>query len=172
VRWKTREVTGFLSPIYSLSSIGSHLSSPSYQDLTFMSFSPLIDHLVESFRCLPGVGPKSAQRMALHILERNREGGLKLSAALQSAVEEVRNCQQCRTLCETEVCRLCGNPQRDRQQICIVETPTDVLAVEQSGTYSGLYFVLMGHLSPIDGIGPAELGIDLLVRRVRDPLHC
>ena len=133
-----------------------------------MSFSPLIDQLVESLRCLPGVGPKSAQRMALHLLERNREGGVKLAHALQTAVAEVSNCQSCRTLCETELCRICANPQRDRQQVCIVETPADVLAVEQSGTYRGLYFVLMGHLSPIDGIGPGELGIDLLVQRVRN----
>ena len=132
-----------------------------------MLFSPLIEQLVEALRCLPGVGPKSAQRMAFHLLERDRQGGLNLSEALRSAMEGVGNCTQCRTLCELELCHVCANPKRDRSQLCIVETPADVLAIELTASYSGTYFVLMGHLSPIDGIGPDEIGIDQLLERVK-----
>lgn len=130
-------------------------------------FSPLIDQLIDSLRCLPGVGPKSAQRMALHLLERDREGADKLSTVLHQAVEGVGRCRDCRTLCETEVCTLCGNPRRNASQLCVVETPADVLALEQSGIYQGRYFVLLGHLSPIDGIGPEDIGIDHLVSRLQ-----
>jgi recombination protein RecR len=129
-------------------------------------FSPLIDQLVRSLRCLPGVGPKSAQRMALHLLERNREGAFTLARALEQAAEHVQRCSQCRTLTEQPVCELCNNPRRDVSQLCVVETPADVAAIEQSGSYSGKYFVLLGHLSPIDGIGPAEIGMDLLLERL------
>ena len=131
-----------------------------------MSFSPLIDQLIEALRCLPGVGPKSAQRMAFHLLERDREGGIGLSQHLQAAMEGVGRCSSCRTLTESEHCSICADAKRDRGTVCVVETPADVFAFEQSGSYRGLYFVLMGHLSPIDGIGPAEIGISDLVERL------
>ena len=130
-------------------------------------FSPLIDQLVEALRVLPGVGPKSAQRMAFQILERNRDGGQHLAHALEQAIAKVGHCQHCHTLTELEVCSICADLRRDHQTICVVESPADVMALEQAGSYRGLYFVLMGHLSPIDGIGPAEIGIDHLLVRVR-----
>ncbi|MBK51519.1 MAG: recombination protein RecR [Gammaproteobacteria bacterium] len=133
-----------------------------------MNISPLLDQLIEAFRCLPGVGPKSAQRMALHLLEREREGGKKLSEALLAAVENVGNCQSCRTFTEESLCRICANSARKKQQYCVVESPADVFAIEQSGSYQGIYFVLMGHLSPIDGIGPEQLAIPKLVQQVKD----
>ncbi|MFT3931582.1 MAG: recombination mediator RecR [Spongiibacteraceae bacterium] len=133
-----------------------------------MKFSPLIDQLVQALRCLPGVGPKSAQRMAFHLLERNREGGLQLSQMLQSALSQVGHCQQCHTLTELDICGICQDPRRDHTTLCVVESPADVLALEQAGSYRGVYFVLMGHLSPIDGIGPEEIGIDRLLARVRE----
>lgn len=126
-------------------------------------FSPLIDELMSSLRCLPGVGPKSAQRMALHLLERDREGAERLAQSLHKAVEGVGRCQRCRTLTEQTLCGICSNNRRDNSILCIVETPADVLAIEQSGTYQGKYFVLLGHLSPIDGIGPEDIGIDQLI---------
>lgn len=133
-----------------------------------MKFSPLIDQLVQTLRCLPGVGPKSAQRMAFHLLERNREGGLQLAQMLQLALSQVGHCQQCHTLTELDICGICQDPRRDHTTLCIVESPADVLALEQAGSYRGVYFVLMGHLSPIDGIGPEEIGIDRLLARVRE----
>jgi recombination protein RecR len=132
-----------------------------------MAFSPLIDQLVEALRCLPSVGPKSAQRMAFYLLERNREGGLDLAEALQLAMQGVARCTSCRTLTEQAVCGICADTKRDHSLICVVETPADVLAFEQSGSYRGLYFVLMGHLSPIDGIGPGEIGVSDLLDRVK-----
>ena len=136
-----------------------------------MAFSPLLDQLIGSLRRLPGVGPKSAQRMAFHLLERDRDGASALSAALARAVEEVGHCRDCHTLSELEQCGICGDSRRDRSLLCIVESPADVLAFEQSGGYRGLYFVLMGHLSPIDGIGPGEIGIDRLLQRLdEDPI--
>ncbi len=131
-----------------------------------MAETSLLQALVDTLKCLPGVGPKSAQRMAFHLLERNREGALRLSEALREAVEKVGHCKVCRTLTEREVCRLCANPARNREQLCIVETPADVLAVEQAAIFRGLYFVLMGHLSPLDGIGPEALGLDKLEARL------
>lgn len=131
-------------------------------------YSPLIDQLVDALRCLPGIGPKSAQRMAFHLLERNRDGGSRLALALQAAVEKVGHCRNCHTLTEMELCRICSDQRRDQQTLCVVESPADVAALEQSGGYRGLYFVLMGHLSPIDGIGPAEIGVDRLLARVRE----
>ncbi|MDT8428564.1 MAG: recombination mediator RecR [Pseudomonadales bacterium] len=128
-----------------------------------MFFSPLIDQLVQAFRCLPGVGPKSAQRMALHLLEHNRSGGLQLVEALQQALDNVSRCRQCRTLSENELCSICNNPNRNKQLLCVVESPADVFAIEQTGSYRGQYFVLMGHLSPIDGIGPEDIGIPELL---------
>lgn len=133
-----------------------------------MSFSPLIDDLIESLRCLPGVGRKSAQRMALHILERNRDGGAVLAHSLTLALEKVGRCNQCRTHSETPVCRMCNHPERDVSKLCIVETPADVLAIEHGAGFKGLYFVLMGHLSPMDGIGPKELGLDVLLQRAQE----
>ena len=133
-----------------------------------MNSSPLLDQLIEAFRCLPGVGPKSAQRMALHLLEREREGGRKLSIALADAIEHVGNCQLCRTFTEETLCRICASNSRNKQQYCVVESPADVFAIEQSGSYRGVYFVLMGHLSPIDGIGPEQLAIPKLVQQVAD----
>lgn len=133
-----------------------------------MAFSPLIDQLVEALRCLPGVGPKSAQRMAFHLLERDREGGFKLSEQLHRAMESVTRCSGCRTLTEQPRCSICEDDRRDNRTICVVETPADVFAFEQSGIYRGLYFVLMGHLSPIDGIGPAEIGIAQLLERIQE----
>ncbi|HSJ47269.1 MAG TPA: recombination mediator RecR [Gammaproteobacteria bacterium] len=131
-----------------------------------MSVSPLIAQLIEALRCLPGVGPKSAQRMAFQILERDRDGGRRLAAALVEAVERIGHCRDCRTLTETEVCVLCSRAGRDRSLLCVVESPADVQAVEQSTGFQGLYFVLMGHLSPLDGIGPEELGLDQLAARL------
>ncbi|MDG2420438.1 MAG: recombination mediator RecR [Gammaproteobacteria bacterium] len=131
-----------------------------------MNSSPLINDLIEAFRCLPGVGPKSAQRMTLYLLGRNRSGGLKLSESLSSALEEVGNCEQCRTFTEENICRICSSNSRDRKICCVVESPVDIFAIEQSATFSGVYYVLMGRLSPIDGIGPEQLGIDNLMKKV------
>lgn len=131
-----------------------------------MHSSPLIDQLIEAFRCLPGVGPKSAQRMALHLLERNKPGGQKLSETLAVALRDVGHCTHCRTLTEEENCRICSSPSRNNKICCVVESPVDIFAIEQSGTFRGVYFVLMGHLSPIDGIGPEQLGISQLLDKV------
>lgn len=131
-------------------------------------FSPLFEELVDGLRCLPGVGAKSAQRMALHLLERDRLGANKLSQVLEKSMREIGHCSKCRTLTEQDICPLCANPKRSKETLCILETPADVIAVEQTGSYSGQYFVLMGHLSPIDGIGPSDIGIDILLRRVQD----
>ena len=133
-----------------------------------MNFSPAIQNLIETLRCLPGVGPKSAQRMTLHLLERDREGAVALSVALREAVERVGHCNRCRNFTELDICEICSNPKRDATTICVVETPADVLAVELSGSFAGIYFVLMGHLSPIDGIGPAEIGLEKLHQRIVD----
>ena len=127
-----------------------------------MSSQPLLQQLIEAFCCLPGVGPKTAQRMAFHILERDREGGRQLAGVLDNAVQNIGHCNRCRTLTETELCSLCANPGRDDSQLCIVETPADVIAIEQATDFRGRYFVLGGRLSPLDGIGPKELGMDQL----------
>ena len=131
-----------------------------------MEFSPLINRLIEDLRCLPGVGPKSAQRMAFHLLEHDRDGAQRLARSLTEAVERIGHCKRCRTLSEAEVCPLCANSGRDASLLCVVETPADVRAIEQATHFRGLYFVLMGHLSPLDGIGPAEIGLDLLEQRL------
>lgn len=125
-------------------------------------FSPSLDALIEALRCLPGVGPKSAQRMALHLLERDRPGAVALSNALADAAERVGRCERCRNLAEQALCEICADQKRDGSLLCVVETPGDILAIEQAGTYRGRYFVLMGHLSPIDGIGPEEIGLPIL----------
>ncbi len=131
-----------------------------------MSFSPAIEDLIQALRCLPGVGPKSAQRMTLHLLERDREGAAGLASALGEAIDKVGHCSQCRNLTELDICEICVDQRRDKTIICVVETPADVLAVEGSGSFRGIYFVLMGHLSPIDGIGPEDIGLDRLHQRV------
>ena len=129
--------------------------------------SPLIDGLIAAFQVLPGVGPKSAQRMALDILQRNREGGMQLAEALAASVEQVAWCRDCRTLTETGQCRLCADENRDDAVLCVVESPADILAIEQAGGFRGRYFVLNGRLSPIDGVGPEDLALDKLAARVR-----
>jgi recombination protein RecR len=133
-----------------------------------MKFSPSLENLIDALRCLPSVGPKSAQRMTLHLLERDRDAALQLAAALRDAVEKVGHCSVCRNFTELEVCEICGDDRRDKTVVCVVETPADVLAIEQSAGFRGLYFVLMGHLSPIDGIGPAEIGLEAFQQRVID----
>ncbi|MEW8429271.1 MAG: recombination protein RecR [gamma proteobacterium symbiont of Ctena orbiculata] len=125
----------------------------------------LLQQLISALRCLPGVGAKSAQRMAYHLLERDREGGRELSRILAEALERIGHCSRCRTLSETERCQLCANPERDPAQLCIVETPADQAMIEQAIDYRGCYFVLGGHLSPLDGIGPKEIGLDRLDER-------
>ncbi len=133
-----------------------------------MAFSPLIRELIESLRCLPGVGPRSAQRMAFHLLQRDRSGGNRLAGLLQQAMEQVGQCEQCRLPTEEAVCGLCLQSGRDSSVLCLVENPADVFALEQATDYRGLYFVLMGRLSPLDGIGPDALGLDRLEQRFRD----
>lgn len=132
-----------------------------------MKLSPSIEALIEGLRRLPGVGPKSAQRMTLHLLERDRPGAVKLSEALEMAVAVVKNCARCRNFTELDICEICVDPKRDSATICVVETPADVMAIESSGGFIGHYYVLMGHLSPIDGIGPEQLGLDELCGRFR-----
>ncbi len=127
-----------------------------------MSQSPLIRELIEAFKCLPGVGPKSASRMTYQLLERNRQGASRLAEKLLQAMEKIAHCNRCRTFTENDLCQLCANPKRDKRQLCIVETPSDVQAIEQTAGFSGVYFVLMGHLSPLDGIGPNDIGLNEL----------
>ena len=133
-----------------------------------MNSGSLLDQFVEALRCLPGVGPKSAQRMALHLLERDRDGGRHLSTMLDAAMERIGRCTMCRNLTENKICSICANDQRDAGLLCIVESPSDVIAIEHATGYQGRYFVLMGRLSPLDGIGPAELGLEDLARRLGD----
>ena len=127
-----------------------------------MIYPPSLVRLIEALRCLPGVGPKSAQRMAFHLLEKDRNAAGVLADALQKAVVGVGRCQRCRMFADAELCPICASPSRDQSMLCVVESPADVAAIEQSGSYRGTYFVLMGHLSPLDGIGPDELGFDQL----------
>ena len=131
-----------------------------------MKFSPLVQELIDSLKCLPGVGAKSAQRMAFQLLERNRRGGSKLASTLAKAMTDIGHCQQCRNFTEEELCEICQSPKRQLSTtLCIVETPGDVIAIEQTGEFFGKYFVLMGHLSPIDGIGPDDLGLNILAKQ-------
>ena len=130
-----------------------------------MKEQTLLEQVIEAFRCLPGVGPKSAQRMLLHLLERDREGGRRLARILSEAIDKIGHCKSCRNLTEAELCEICSDGKRESNIICVVEAPSDVIAIEQSLSFSGQYFVLMGTLSPIDGRGPDEIGIDHLVRR-------
>ena len=126
-----------------------------------MTDTSLLNDLIEALRCMPGVGRKSAQRIAYHLLQRDRDGARHLAQALSQAVEKIGYCERCRTFSETPICNLCSSQSRDRSLLCVVESPADVYAVEEAG-YKGLYFVLMGHLSPLDGIGPDELGLEQL----------
>ena len=130
--------------------------------------SPLVDSLIEAFQCLPGVGPKSAQRMVLHLLERNKNAGLILANTLSNALESVDKCSNCRIFTEDEICQICSNEKRNKKQICVVESVSDVFAIEMSNQFTGQYFILHGHLSPIDDIGPEELGLEKLFARTRE----
>jgi recombination protein RecR len=127
-----------------------------------------LDELARALRCLPGVGPKAAQRMALHLMQHDRGGARALAAALELAASRIRHCERCNTFTEDEVCALCRSAKRDASQLCVVETPADLLMVEHAQAYSGLYFVLMGRLSPLDGIGPKEIRLDRLLKRATD----
>ena len=129
-----------------------------------MLYPPSLSRLIEALRCLPGVGPKSAQRMAFHLLASDRDGAREISAAIIAATERLGHCRRCRMFAEGELCPVCSAPGRDRSLLCGVESPADVVAIEQSGSFRGCYFVLMGHLSPLDGVGPAEIGIDAFER--------
>ncbi len=128
----------------------------------------MLDQLTKAFCCLPGVGPKSAQRMVMHLLEQNRGGGEQLGELLIKSMSAIKNCRRCRNFTEDDLCTLCANPSRDSTLLCIVESPSDIIAIEQSMSFKGKYFVLMGHLSPIDGIGPSEIGLDLLASQVKE----
>ena len=133
-----------------------------------MSGSPLLAELIEALRCLPGVGGKSAQRMAFHLLERERDRGLKLAAVMEQAMQRIGHCERCRNFSEEPLCVLCASSSRDRQVMCVVESPTDLAAIEQATGFRGQYFVLMGRLSPLDGLGPEELGLPQLSQRLGD----
>jgi recombination protein RecR len=124
-----------------------------------MRFSPLLEQLIEALRCLPGVGPKTAQRMALHLLTRGRDNGKQLAQHLIDAMEHIGHCQHCRIFSESAICEICASTHRDHSLLCIVENPIDVSVIEQTSSFKGKYFVLLGHLSPLDGIGPNEIGI-------------
>jgi recombination protein RecR len=126
----------------------------------------LLSQLIQAFKVLPGIGEKSAQRMAFYFLEKNREGGLNLAKLISTSVEKIRNCSNCRNLTEDTVCEICSDERRDKKIICVVESPSDVIAIEKSGSFKGKYFVLMGRLSPIDGVTPQDLGIPKLVENI------
>lgn len=132
-----------------------------------MKFSPLVQELINALKCLPGVGAKSAQRMAFQLLERNRVGGKKLAEVLGRSMDAIDHCQQCRNFTEENICEICANPRRQlKGQLCVVESPADVIAVEQTGEFQGIYFILMGHLSPLDGVGPEDLHLDILEKQL------
>ena len=128
----------------------------------------LLAQLIQSFKILPGIGEKSAQRMAFYLLEKNREGGNNLAKLISTSMEQIRNCSTCRNLTEEVECEICSNKKRDKNLLCVVENPTDVIAIESSGSFKGKYFVLMGRLSPIDGITPENLGIPMLIERINN----
>jgi len=139
-----------------------------------MSISPLLVSLEKALRCLPGVGPRSASRMALHLLERDRERGLHLATTLTQALEQIEHCEKCQNLTEIQPCRICQDDTRDQQLLCVVSSPSDILAIEQSGLFQGRYHCLSGLLSPLDGLGPNEIGLSDLVMRVEheQPTEC
>jgi recombination protein RecR len=126
----------------------------------------LLTELIDSLKCLPGVGKKSAQRMAYHLLDKNRQGALQLSQVLNEAMQRIGNCERCRDYTEEKICTLCANPRRDSTILCVVESPSDVLAIESTASFSGVFFVLLGQLSPLDGFGPEEIGMPLLAERL------
>ena len=130
--------------------------------------SSSLDALIQALRCLPGVGPKSAQRMAYHLLQRDQDGAMRLADSMKNAVERVRHCDLCNTFTEVEICEICVSPRREKGLLCVVETPGDLLMMEQTQSYRGLYFVLMGRLSPLDGIGPKDIHMESLIRRASD----
>jgi len=132
-----------------------------------MANSALLSQLVDAFQCLPGVGAKSAQRMAYHLLDKQRQKGARLAHLITQAMQQISHCQFCRDYTEQETCSLCLNSQRDASLLCVVESPSDVAAIESTANYSGKYFVLLGHISPLDGIGPQEIGMDLLQMRLQ-----
>jgi recombination protein RecR len=131
-----------------------------------VAYSPLLQQLLQAFRCLPGVGARTAQRMAFHLLERDREGARALAAAINEGLERIGECAECRMLAEEALCWLCSSAERDAALMCVVESPADVIAIEESGIFRGRYFVLQGRLSPLDGIGPEELGLGLFEQRI------
>jgi len=133
-----------------------------------MKTSSTVEELIEALRCLPGVGPKSAQRMAFHLLQRDHPGAQRLARALDQALARVRHCERCNNFTEQAVCELCSSPRRDQTSLCVVETPADLLMMEQAQVYDGMYFVLMGRLSPLDGVGPKDIHLDRLVKRALD----
>ncbi len=133
-----------------------------------MSDPSLLNRLIESLRRLPGIGPKSAQRMAFHLLERDRDAGRQLAQVMAAAMERIGRCERCRTLTEHSLCNLCASTRRNQSLLCVVEQPSDIVAIEQATQYDGLYFVLGGRLSPLDGIGPGELGLDRLEARFKE----
>jgi len=135
----------------------SHMKSPS-----------TLEELIEALRCLPGVGPKSAQRMAFHLLQRDHPGAQRLARALDQALARIRHCERCNNFTEQAVCELCSSSRRDQTSLCVVETPADLLMMEQAQVYDGMYFVLMGRLSPLDGVGPKDIHLDRLVKRALD----
>ncbi len=133
-----------------------------------MKNPPALEQLIESLRCLPGVGPKSAQRMAYYLLQRDRNGAKNLAHALGNALQVVDHCKLCNTFSEQPLCPLCESTQRDNSILCVVEMPTDLMMLENTRAYAGMYFVLMGRLSPLDGVGPKEIHLDKLIKRAQD----
>ena len=133
-----------------------------------MKNPPALEQLIDSLRCLPGVGPKSAQRMAYYLLQRDRKGASSLAIALDNALQVVDHCKLCNTFSEQPICPLCESEQRDKNVLCVVEMPTDLMMLENTRAYSGMYFVLMGRLSPLDGVGPKEIHLDKLIKRAQD----
>ena len=132
-----------------------------------MSETSLVEQLIQALRVMPGIGQKSAQRIAFHLLQRDRDGARYLGQTLLNAMDNVNNCNRCRNLTEAEICHICNSERRDHSILCVVESPIDVMALEQATDFNGLFFVLMGHLSPLDGIGPEDIGMDLLVERFK-----
>ncbi len=133
-----------------------------------MSSSPSLDALIEALTCLPGIGRKSAQRMALYLIDRNREGARAIADRIVAALDKVGHCEQCRNFSDQALCGICSNDKRNQRLLCVVETPADVLAIESAGSFDGRYFVLMGKLSPLDGVGPEQLGLDRLAEQLRE----
>ena len=147
---------------------GSLLAAPHPSPFSIMKSPSALENLIEALRCLPGVGPKSAQRMAYHLLQRDQHGARRLAETMQLALEHIKHCAKCNTFTEEEICAICTSAKRDTSLLCVVESPADMLMMEQSQSFAGLYFVLMGRLSPLDGIGPKDIHVDRLVKRATD----